>query len=72
MYQKCPVCRGKGVFKKETCPVCLGEHIIHEEYGTPPSKTIVPYLTIQQPSYPWFPLTPTEPFYITSTLPQEN
>ena len=52
MYQKCPTCKSKGLFKKEICPTCLGERIIHKENGLPPSKyTIVPTFT---PVYPWY------------------
>lgn len=42
MYQKCPLCKGKGVFKKETCPVCLGERIVAKDTGLPPSKYLPP------------------------------
>ena len=55
-FNRCPVCKGKGLFKKETCPTCLGERIIHKENGLPPSKQFVSYPTFA-PMYPWF--TPT-------------
>jgi hypothetical protein len=63
MYQKCPICKGKGLLKKEPCPTCLGERIIHAEYGTPPSKMfVIPYF----PSYPIYPETfPIRPWEIT-------
>jgi hypothetical protein len=43
MYQTCPLCKGKGTFKKSSCPVCLGERIIAKNTGLPPSKYVVPY-----------------------------
>lgn len=42
MYQKCPICKGKGVLKQDTCPVCLGERIINKKTGLPPSKYVAP------------------------------
>ena len=79
MYQKCPICKSKGVLKNnEQCPVCLGERIIHKENGLPPSKQWnSPYIPIY-PSYPspWNPypiityctnVTNAKPDYITHT-----
>ena len=61
MYQRCPTCKSKGLFKKEICPTCLGERIVHKKSGLPPSKYIIPFTPIQPyipyspcvPSYPW-------------------
>lgn len=61
MYQKCPLCKAIGLFKKEICPVCLGERIINKEDGTPPSKHYIPYSApyypyspyLYVPDYPW-------------------
>jgi len=52
-FNRCPVCKGKGLFKKEICPTCLGERIIHEDNGLPPSKQIISYPTFT-PVYPWY------------------
>lgn len=58
MYQKCPICKGKGILKKsDPCPTCLGERIIHQDNGLPPSKQFIPY------SMPYIPYTP--PVYPT-------
>lgn len=61
MYKKCPLCKGKGLFKKETCPVCLGEHIINKKTGLPPSKYVAPitWPTIQSWWTPTYPSVPT-------------
>lgn len=65
MYQKCPLCKGKGVFKKETCPVCLGERIVAKDTGLPPSRYIAPNPWYQ----PWAPIT--YPLY-PGTVPDPN
>ena len=60
MYQKCPTCKSKGLFKKETCPICLGERIIHKESGLPPSKYVTPF-TYPAPYIPYNPYSPCYP-----------
>lgn len=69
MYQKCPVCKGKGLLKKETCPVCLGERIIAKDTGLPPSRYVVinPWYQPWYPyTYPSYPITVPDPIYRTS------
>lgn len=59
MYQKCPVCRSKGILKNgEQCPTCSGERIIHKENGLPPSRQPSPFCTPYVPVYPYYPHYP--------------
>jgi hypothetical protein len=51
MFQKCPICKGKGTFKKSSCPTCLGERIINNDSGLPPSKIFIPTV---YPIYPYY------------------
>ena len=71
MYQTCPLCKGKGTFKKESCPVCLGEHIIAKNTGLPPSKYIDPYrgnsFTIPNNPVHIGTITMTAPQFVTYT-----
>ena len=62
-YQKCPVCKANGIFKKESCPVCLGERVIDKSTGLPPTKYISPYISypFTIPYYPIYPILPNPP-----------
>jgi len=67
MFQKCPICKSKGVLKNnEQCPTCSGERIIHKENGLPPSKQWnAPYI----PIYPSYPVYPQNPYPWCPTYP---
>lgn len=57
-YQRCCLCKGKGVLKQDPCPVCLGERILNKKTGLPPSKYVAPYQYV-----PYYPYYPTYPVY---------
>lgn len=63
MYQKCPICKEKGLLKKKTCSTCLGERILHKRYGVPPSQMKDPYY--YSPGYPT--ITPPD-YYNTGPI----
>lgn len=60
-YQKCPLCKGKGLIKNESCFVCNGERIINKESGLPPSRNIPISVYPIQPFYPYYPSYPVYP-----------
>lgn len=52
MWQRCPICEGKGVIENslstscfEKCPVCEGKRIISSVTGLPPSTFEITYST---------------------------
>jgi len=61
MYQRCPICKGRGILKQESCPTCLGERIINKKSGLPPSKYVIPFTYI--PTQPYVPFNPYSPCY---------